>query len=92
VHRYGIDDIGRPARSALPDHGAHGAWRERNGEEGRRTRRPITLLKPRGARGASASVPGPRWGLRRRQRTAGRPTSRGALERWLPEIFPSSPV
>jgi hypothetical protein len=55
------------------------AWHERNGEEGRRTRRPIPLRKPRGARGASAFVSGPRWGLRRRQRTTWRPASRCTL-------------
>jgi hypothetical protein len=54
------------------------AWRERDSEEGWWTRRPISLRKPCGARGASASVPGPGWGLRRR-RTAWRPTSRGTL-------------
>jgi hypothetical protein len=55
------------------------AWHERNGEEGQRMRRPIPPRKPRGARGASASMPGPRWGLRRRQRTAWRPASRCTL-------------
>jgi hypothetical protein len=55
------------------------AWHEQNGEEGRQTHRPIPPRKPRGARGASASVPGPRWGLMRRQRTAWRPASRCML-------------
>jgi hypothetical protein len=39
------------------------AWCERDGEEGRWMHRPISLHKPRGARGASASVPGPRHGF-----------------------------
>jgi hypothetical protein len=42
---------------------AANAWRERDGEEGRWTRRPISLRKPRGARGASASVSGSRHGF-----------------------------
>jgi hypothetical protein len=36
------------------------AWRERDDEEGRWTRRPISLHKPRGARGASVFMPSPR--------------------------------
>jgi hypothetical protein len=78
VRRYGSDDIGRPAWSALPDHGAHGAWRERNGEEGKRTRRPLPLCLPRGARGtggrsrASAVAPG---------QSAARPACHGARRR-----------
>jgi hypothetical protein len=44
----------RTGSSACQD--AHGTWREQDGKEGRRTRRPIALRKPRGARGASCSL------------------------------------
>jgi hypothetical protein len=86
VRWYGDDAVGRAVHGGSACQGAHGAWRERDGEEGWRMRRPIALHKPRGACGASASVPGPR------QRTAWRSTSRGGLERRVPEVFPSGPV
>jgi hypothetical protein len=42
---------------------AANAWGEQDAEEGQWARRPISLRKPRGAREASASVPGPRHGF-----------------------------
>jgi hypothetical protein len=42
-------------------------------------RHPMLLRSPRGARGVLASVPGPRWGLRRRH-TVWRSTLRGTLQ------------
>jgi hypothetical protein len=39
------------------------AWRERDGGETSVERRPMPLRVPRGARGTSASVPGPRRGF-----------------------------
>jgi hypothetical protein len=39
------------------------AWHERDGGERRWARRPMPLRVPRGARGASTSVPSPRRGF-----------------------------
>jgi hypothetical protein len=64
----------RTGSSACQD--AHGTWREQDGKEGRRTRRPIALRKPRGARGASCSLRRPQATVALGSRSNGSRSSR----------------